>query len=307
MKLTVSIGTYNRPEFIQKQVRNVLKQLQEGVQLCVFDNCSDTPVATLFTQDELSQFTLIRNKINIGRDQNQVRSIEYVDDGWVWTLSDDDTIKENAIQMILDTIEKYPDYCYINFGNKKVKDCHSFEDLVSYFKIVGTFGNSFFQSECVYNVDRVKDAIFWFNDFLSSQIGQICMVMKKMELNEEEKCIFLTEHLLTEAQPGGWSPLKFIKNSSIIVDKYYYKKKMLRGSLFKGMCDMYFPMLTQNQLTLGEFLHYNRFIIHKFGFINIIRFNLLTFVGNIASMCFPRKFFLYAKKIIAKKYNGKVK
>ena len=128
-----------------------------------------------------------------------------------------------------------------------------------------------------------------------------------MELNEGEKCIFLTEHLLTEAQPGGWSPLKFIKNSSIIVDKYYYKKKMLRGSLFKGMCDMYFPMLTQNQLTLGEFLHYNRFIIHKFGFINIIRFNLLTFVGNIASMCFPRKFFLYAKKIIAKKYNGKVK
>lgn len=306
-KLTISIGTFNRPDFIQKQVRSVLKQLQDGVCLCVFDNCSDIPVASLFTAEELLKFTLIRNKINIGRDQNQVRSIEYVDEGWVWTLSDDDTIKDNAVQIILATISKYPDYCYINFGNKKERDCHSFDDLVTYFKIVGTFGNSFFQSECIYNVDRIKSSIFWFNDFLSSQIGQICMVMKHMELNDSEKSLFLTEHLLSGTQPGGWNPLKFIKNSSILVDKFYYKKKLLRGTLFKGMCDMYYPMLALNRLSFGEFFHYNMFIIHKFGLINIIRYNFITFSGNIAKMLLPTKIFMRIKSLISNHYNAKIR
>ena len=183
MKLYITIPTYNRPTQIQKQVRDVLKQLRENVYLIVVDNCSDVPVDTYFTKDELCKFTIIRNRINIGRDQNQVRCLENVEDGWAWTLSDDDTILDNSIETIMNAINEHPDFCYINFGNKKEAIVESFDELVKYLGITGTFGISFFQSACVYNMSRLSNSLWWFNDFLSSQVGQICMVLKHMEKN----------------------------------------------------------------------------------------------------------------------------
>lgn len=307
MKLTVTIPTYNRPDQIQKQVRDIIKQLCPGVSLVVFDNCSDTPVASYFTSDELSCFTIIRNKINIGRDQNQVRCLEYVDEGWAWTLSDDDPIKDDAVQTILSYIEKYPDYCYLNLGNKKDADVSSFEELVQYFKITGTFGISFFQSACIYNMDRLKKSLWWFNDFLSSQIGQICMVMKHLENNEGEKCLFTKTHIIGVCPPGGWDPFKFIINSSIIIDKYHYKKKLLKGTLFKGMLDMYYPMMATKRLNISQKFYCNSYLIKKIGLINIIRYNNLTFFGNLVDICLPESIFIRLKKIVSKKYNESIK
>lgn len=276
MKLTISIGTYNRPADIQRQVRRILKQLNGNVQLCVFDNHSDIPVASLFEEDELNKFSIIRNKINIGRDQNQVRSIENVEDGWVWTLSDDDELTEGSIQKVLDTIDKYPECCYINFGNKKFYECNSFDELINYFSIVGTFGNSFFQSNCIYNVDRIKNSLFWFNEFLSSQIGQICMVLKHMELNQSEKCLFLNDIIVHNVKSGGWSKKLFVINSSIIIDKLHYKKNHLKSTLFKGMGDLYFPMLCSCELNLKEFLYFHSLLSNKLGLGNILKYNIIT-------------------------------
>ena len=50
--LTIGIPTYNRPESIKKSVRALLPQLNDQVVLRVWDNCSDTPVADLFTEEE---------------------------------------------------------------------------------------------------------------------------------------------------------------------------------------------------------------------------------------------------------------
>ena len=256
IKLTISIGTYNRSQCIQRQVRDVLEQLEEGVQLYVFDNASDRPVSDLFTKEELSRFTIFRNTINIGRDQNQVRSLENVKEGWVWTLSDDDIIKKDAVRVVLKYINKHPKSCYINFGNKKESSIHNFQELTSYFSIVGTFGISFFQSSCVYNIDRIKKSLYWFNEFLSSQIGQICMVLKHMENNKGEMCLFTTTSIIEEVPPGGWSPKDFIINSSILFDKFHYRKRELKGTLFKGMGDMYFPMLSTKKCPFLIFVIY---------------------------------------------------
>lgn len=306
MKLTVTIPTYNRPVQIQKQVRDVLKQLCRDVALVVFDNCSDIPVSSYFTPEELSGFTIVRNKVNIGRDQNQFRCLEYVDEGWVWTLSDDDPIKDDAVQTILSFIDNYPTYCYLNLGNKKDADILSFEELVNYFGITGTFGISFFQSACVYNMDRLKTSLWWFNDFLSSQIGQICMVMKHLEYNTGEKCLFSTTHIIGVCPPGGWDPFKFIINSSIIIDKYHYKKKLLKSTLFKGLGDMYYPMMAASKLKLVDFLYCNHYLINKFGFLNVLRYNYLTFAGNIARRIIPNELYNRIRKRVASNYNKKI-
>ena len=306
-KLTISIGTYNRPEFIQSQVRSVLKQLNERVALYVFDNASDTPVESLFTSEELKQFTLVRNRINIGRDQNQVRSIETVTEGWVWTLSDDDTIKDDAVQTALRIIDNHNDCCFINFGNKKESLITSYDELVDYFKILGSFGRSFFQSECLYNVDKIAKSIYWFNDFLSSQIGQICMVIKHMEKNPGEQCLFLTEHLVAHAEPGGWSPLALITNSSIIVDKFHYDKKRLRKNLFKALADMYLSMLSESKLKFSDGVYYLRVIRHKFGFFTLLRYNTIKLCEFLLKVIVPQKAYLLVRRFFAHKYNNSVK
>lgn len=64
--LTIGIPTYNRPESIKKSVRALLPQLNDQVVLRVWDNCSDTPVADLFTEEEKQKFNIVRNRTNIG-------------------------------------------------------------------------------------------------------------------------------------------------------------------------------------------------------------------------------------------------
>lgn len=306
MKLTITIGTYNRPNYIQKQVRDVLYQLVDGVSLVVFDNCSDIPVSSLFSQEELERFTIIRNRINIGRDQNQVRSLEYVEDGWAWTLSDDDKIKPNAVETALFLINNYSECCYINSGNKKTALLSGFSELTDYFKTFGTFGNSFFQSECLYNMDKLSTYIFWFNDFLSSQIGQICMVLKYLELNPQEKCYIWKGGLTCEVQPGGWNLLKFIKNSTILIDKFDYDAKRLRPSLFKAIADMHLTNLAYSNYSKVEKIRLLRFVVHRHGRLNIIRYNLVSYIGAIVNILFPTSIFSFFKNLIAKMYNHKI-
>ena len=64
--LTVCIPTYNRPSHIQKQVRDVLAQLTEGVRLLVMDNHSDVPTESYFTKEEEPE--IVRNMAASGAD-----------------------------------------------------------------------------------------------------------------------------------------------------------------------------------------------------------------------------------------------
>lgn len=302
-KLTIAIGTYNRPNYIQRQVRDILSQLEDGVSLVVFDNCSDIPVSSLFTEDELPLFKIIRNKVNIGRDQNQVRCIEFVDEGWVWTLSDDDKLKPNAIKSAISLVCNHSDCCYINTGNKKIATLSSFHELADYFKTIGTFGISFFQSECLYNMDKLSTYIQYFNEFLSSQIGQICMVMKYMELNHGEKCFMWNGGLVCDIQPGGWDPLKFIKNSSILLDKFDYQHKILKTSLFKAIADMHLSTIIGSRVSYKQKVCSLIFVIHRHGLINILRYNYLLFGGVLMDIVLPQKIFSYIKNLISNNYN----
>ena len=305
--LTIAIGTYNRPQYIQRQVRDLLPQIVgTNVKLVVYDNCSDTRVDSLFSDEELSHFSVIRNSVNIGRDQNQVRCIENVDRGWVWTLSDDDKIKNNAVQIVLDLIAEYKECCYINTGNKKDKQIYSLLDLLNYFKIYGTFGISFFQSECLYNVDIIKKSVCYFNEFLSSQIGQICMVIKHFENNPNSECVFLSNSLLEKANPGGWDALHLISNTSILFEKFHYNKRLYSSSLFKSLCDMDFMILTSKKTSFCKSFYLFRLIVFKMGFFNIVRYNFVSLSSFFVHMILPQGTYKKIRRHLAHHYNTRI-
>lgn len=285
IKLTVCIPTYNRPEHIKRQVRDVLNQLEPGVRLIVLDNHSPVPVESLFNEEELSRFTINRHLVNIGADANNAHCLEMVDEGWVWLLGDDDVIRPDAISVILDLISQHGDCCYINTGNKKTVELTSFDDFLAYFKIRGTWGKAFFQSACLFNMSVLKDSLIWYYNFLSSQIGQLCMVIKHMELNEGTKVFFTSESLITSKDPGGWDPMKLVINSSCIIDKFQYCKKKMRPTVFYSLGNMYLDSISS--LKNGR-LHYLSFINKKLGLFNILHYNYVGVIYYVMGRVLPK-------------------
>lgn len=306
IKLTICIPTYNRKEQIQRQVRLLLPQLRDNVSLVVFDNCSETPISTLFTDDELKKFIVCRNVVNIGADANIARCLEYVKDGWAWPLGDDDPVKENAVDIILDTISQHSSCCYVNFGSKKEFESTNYEEALKYWGYIGTFGRSFFMSNCFFNMDLLKTSLYYYYVFLSSQVGQICMVIKYMEQNSNAHAYFTKQSLVTENAPGGWSPTNLITNSSIIIEKLGYDKKRLKKTLFKGLGDMYLTILSSPSVKFTQKMHFLRLLNYKLGFFNILRYNYLTLGGFLLEMIIPNRLFNMIRSKKAHKYNNQI-
>lgn len=307
VKLTITIPTYNRPDKIQAQVRRLLPQLQEGVTLLVRDNNSDNPVQSLFNEEELSKFSIIRNSVNIGPDANIAECIRSVDSGWVWTLSDDDIITNDAVLKILTVISEHLNCCYINFQSKREEETTGLQHMLEHLKIYGALGVAFFISDCVFNVDILKKSVFWYYNFLSTQIGQIFMVIKHIELSPEAKCFFSKESYIEMVPVGNWSPLQLITNSSVAVDKFYYCRKQFRPTLFVALANLYLTMLIQSPKSIINNWYYFRHIIQKFGLINLLSRNSRFFWGYIVSQFIPKSFFLLIKNKAAKKYNNRIR
>lgn len=298
--LTICIPTYNRPNHINTQVKDVLKQLNPETRLIVLDNHSEIAVESLFSKEELSLFTIIRHHTNIGGDANNARCLEIVQYGWVWLLGDDDRISSNAVSIILQLIKSHNDYCFINTGNKETKEIKSFEEFANHLKIRGVWGNSFFQSACLYNMNHLYKSLFWLYDFLSTQVGQFCIILKHIELNDA-KCLFTKINIIKDKEGAKWNKLQFIDNTSLLFDRMYYKRKILRSSLFKVMVDSYLEFLACSDTSFKERLHYLKLILNKMGIINLILYNRLYICMYIIRRFFPLKLYNYLVQIYKRK------
>lgn len=308
IKLTIAIPTYNRPDYIQRQVRDILPQLRDGVSLIVYDNCSDIPVDSLFSKEENGMFTIVRNSFNIGGLANFGKCmVENGDSGWMWLPGDDDKIADNAVDIILSTIESHSNCCYINFQQKK--DCltDDFYEFLQYFRILGAFGISFFQSACLFNMDKLKSYVMYYYEFLSSWVGQIVMVIKYLESNKKEQCLFTTDRILIDNSAGGWSPFAFIRNSSMLIDRFHYLRPIMKSTLFKALGDTDFTMLVRSSSGNREKIRSCWFLIKKLGWFNVLRYNYVTFGQYVLSVLMPKGSFDKLRANIADKYNKKVK
>lgn len=307
MKLTILINTYNRPQEIQRQVRDVLKQLTDDVCLIVRDNKSDQPIDSLFTEEELSKFTIYTNDVNIGAEANLVRGLEGVSSGWAWTLGDDDIIKDNAVTTILQIISEHPNCCFINTDNKKNGIYNSLEEFLSFFKIVGVFGKTFFQSACLFNMDQLNGSVRWFYDFLSSQIGQLCMVIKHMENNPGASCYITKTEIIAEHTPGGWSKMNFLMNTTLVVNRFRYLKPIMKNTLFSSIAKVHLDIISGAKLSFCERFHYIIFLIKTFGFINLLCYNSTSIIAYLMNRILPRNFYDSIHSLLAKRYNKNIK
>lgn len=233
--LSIYIPTYNRPEEIQRQVRLLLPQLKDDVILIVLDNCSDIPVRNLFTSDELQKFTIKRNKVNIGGDANIARCFEDCSTSWLWTLSDDDFVKDNSVEIVLNEILKHKESVFICFGNKKFKKFSGFTDLAYEFRKVETFIMSFAMSYCAYNISKLQNSLQIYYDHLSSMCGTIILVLKYIQNNPYTTSVFTDKNPISIPNTEvGWNYGTYINRTKLFIDAFRYTNHKFNNTLFLG-------------------------------------------------------------------------
>ncbi|MDB9907956.1 glycosyltransferase [Gammaproteobacteria bacterium] len=124
--LSIAVPTFNRAKKLESQLSSLHKILlnsrfSSNIELVVVDNCS-----TDSTQDCIKHFNNLereyiflsyKNEMNIGAERNFGQGILRSQGEFTWLLSDDDTVHEDAIDHIYESLYNNQEvgFCFVNF------------------------------------------------------------------------------------------------------------------------------------------------------------------------------------------------
>jgi len=303
--LTICIPTYNRPKALKDQLRILLPQLNNEVKLVVRDNNSNYNLKKESPELNYGKFEYIRNDFNIGADANIARCMETCDTKWLWILGDDDLIKNNTVLRILDLLKSNSDCCYINMQAKIEKKVTGFKGFANYFELKGAFPNSFCTSLCLYNAEKLKSEMFFYYRNVSIMITQFTFLLKYLQNNPSEKCLFSTEPIIDyQSLDISWSREEFIIYTSLIIYIFSDKKAFLNKNIFKSLGTMYYDFIFKEMpnISVHRKLQLLLFVVSKIGLFNTLRYNGLTIFDNLLYNVLSEKLYLKVKKLVIKVY-----
>lgn len=114
--LTIGIPSYNGAHRISQTLDSVLKQIPQElvgqVDILVSDNASTDETAALIQSYQAKHTVRIsysRNETNLGYDRNVDMLFKKAEGRYVWTLADDDLLKDGAISFILELLYRHPE------------------------------------------------------------------------------------------------------------------------------------------------------------------------------------------------------
>lgn len=204
MRMTIVIPTYNRNEILLKNICHLLPQLTSQCKLLIIDNHSDVYVSETLLP-VLNEFPdvrceIVRNRVNIGAVANILRSFEMCQTEWLWILSDDDTVRPDAIATILEYTDLYPDSLYFNFSS----ELYSRDDLFitkgseEFIEKLDSFWNALFISTGVYKTSAIVSNLRVAYTYAYSQAPQFVILLTS--LDRDGSCVFSNRRIVT------WNP-----------------------------------------------------------------------------------------------------
>ena len=125
--LCIAIPTFNRAEKLEKSLQKLSKEIlkldnKDNISVLVSDNGSTDNTDKVINRYkkifERSRISFVKEGFdkNQGFDKNLFNCYKHADHEYVWFLSDDDIINDNAISMIFDDINtNQPNVIYYNF------------------------------------------------------------------------------------------------------------------------------------------------------------------------------------------------
>lgn len=284
--LTITIPTYNRPSKIKQQVLSVLAQKTDDVEVIVLDNHSDVVVESLFDDNVRSCVKFIRHPFNIGGDANIARCFEACQSDWIWTLSDDDMLADDAIQVVLNDIRLHPDYIYINYNRRQnyvVKGLSGFID-----KACCQYSFLFWMSVSIYNIRLLSNKMSFYYQSLSTMQPGVCLLVSTLSNNPDYQLLLSDKKVILMGDTIiSWNRESFVFASMFLFDCLRDYKYSLNSSLFKSiasMCCISILQLFCSDRSLSKALMIHWSLIKRRGLLNSISYDIrhnLSFIIHL--------------------------
>jgi glycosyltransferase involved in cell wall biosynthesis len=213
--LTIVIPTFNRQKKLLNTIESLLPQLNvyNDIKILVLDNASNYNVNDVI-KNKHPNIKVLRNKSNIGGAANIVKCFELVKTKWMWLLGDDDLPMNNAIEIIVNTIENNPKCIYINFAsywcNRKTNIKGN--GIGEFIDRLDSFDNTLFMSVNIYRTEYFKKEIYYGYIFLYSMASHYAMMLMAIN-NNSDKSFLLTSAEIVNWQSAdeeqNWSSLRW--------------------------------------------------------------------------------------------------
>jgi glycosyltransferase involved in cell wall biosynthesis len=227
--LTIAIPTYNRNERLNRSLRVLLPQISAHSSFCrlVFlDNCSPTPITetlpVVMNEFPQVQYEVVRNKQNIGANANIMRCFEMCETEWIWCLSDDDPVADNALAIVRQHVEEYSDCVYINFPYDNLRPrtylttgIDEFVDKLDYSSNLPWIASS------IHRAANMQANIKYGYQFAYSMLPHVATLL--ISLGQQGKCCMSNAQIMgvnDDSTPfeEQWSIVTFALGSPVIYD-----------------------------------------------------------------------------------------
>lgn len=125
--LTIAIPTYNRAEYLDKQLgwlAEAIKGYESDCEILVSDNCSTDHTQSIISkwQNILKNITFKSNKNseNIGVMRNIMYCLTAAKTQYVWAIGDDDPIQKRAVAYVIDKLKTHENLSllFLNFSGR---------------------------------------------------------------------------------------------------------------------------------------------------------------------------------------------
>ncbi len=211
--LTIAIPTFNRSALLDKQLEwlsQAILGFENDCEILISDNCSTDNTQDIIKkwQNKLSKVVFIsnRNTSNIGVMRNIMFCLNTAQTTYVWTIGDDDPIKNNTLSYIIENLKIHPQLSLLvlnysrfdaissqvikernfNITQEKTHDCprifienHIREDI---------FGLGFMTAQ-IYRTDAVKIALQKWQNFNNLEIqvfwGAYCALQGSIKFSHD--------------------------------------------------------------------------------------------------------------------------
>lgn len=148
-KVSISIPTYNRKEYLLESIESALNQNYENFEIIVVDDGSDYDVE-IFIRENFSnpKIRIFKNEKNMGRPFTRNRCIKESSGDYILWLDDDDILKEDTLVNYINLINRYKDIDII-YGKLKVLNQNKlFIDPIDFYKNNKQLANFFITNGC---------------------------------------------------------------------------------------------------------------------------------------------------------------
>jgi len=223
--LTIAIPTYNRPAFLLDTIRCLLSQLTPACRLIIVDNASEPPAEDAI-RDIGREFwaaggQIARNPVNIGANANVLRCMEVCSSEWVWIVSDDDRIWENAVSTVLKDIAAHSQCAFLNFAQKSHPRDQSVltrgrTDFLGVLK--SDFYTLLFLTTTVYRISAIRKFILHGYTQIPSLAPHLAVMT--MAVGDTDM-VYFSEKTIVEyipAREGGWSQFWVERGLPLLLD-----------------------------------------------------------------------------------------